>query len=138
MNRTVFAGVLAAAACQALAACGPSAACTDDACYYAPSDGGALRRIRVVALVGPRQAGKTTLARMIVGEQKLGEFPRFLQPHTAVGEVAPGPVEEVLLGRVVQEDGVGVGEFELHLAQGIVGSWKLEQAPKNNPYPLSQ
>jgi len=55
----------------------------------------ALRRGRVVALVGPRQAGKTTLARSLVGAQSPNYFdledPRSLarlaEPMTALGSL---------------------------------------------------
>ena len=53
----------------------------------------ALKRIRVTALVGPRQSGKTTLARMIVPPDSTAYFDledlrslaRLSEPMTALG-----------------------------------------------------
>jgi len=55
----------------------------------------ALRRSRVVALIGPRQCGKTTLARQIVSPDSLNYFDledpaslaRLAEPMTALGSL---------------------------------------------------
>jgi hypothetical protein len=52
-----------------------------------------LRRSRVVALIGPRQCGKTTAARQVVGADSPGYFDledpaslaRLAEPMTALG-----------------------------------------------------
>jgi predicted AAA+ superfamily ATPase len=75
----------------------------------------ALRRSRVVALTGPRQCGKTTLARQIVPPPSLGYFDledpesrvRLAEPMTALRPLRGTVVIDGVQRAAWRQDGAG-------------------------------
>ena len=63
----------------------------------------ALRRSRVVALLGPRQCGKTTLARLLVRPQSLNYFDRE-DPQSLARLEEPATTLRPLKGLVVIDE----------------------------------
>ncbi len=68
------------------------------------SVGAALRRSRVVALVGPRQSGKTTLARQVAASRKAAHFFDLEDPAVVSSLSEPKSVLGPLQGLVVLDE----------------------------------